>query len=437
MVYSSMNVAIEEISACQKRLKIELPANRVNDELGKLAQEFQKQVKLPGFRPGKAPLGIVEKRYVKEIDEEFKRTIVPNVFRDAVKQKNLKVVGSPKVEDIHFERGLSLSFSAIVDTAPEFQLPDYKNLKLTTKPAEVVDNKKITEVLERLASQWADYKPIEGRALQEGDFAVIDFKGSLDGKPLSEILPNGGSLAGGEKFWLWAKKDIFLPGFAEQLFGANPGDKREVKVTFPADIGHEELKDKTAVYDVTLLELKERALPVIDEAFAKERFQQGLEELKEHVKKDLEGEATKQADREQTQELIQQLLAAAKFELPESVVQHETQKILYDIVRRNQQAGIPEASLEEKKQEIVTTATTSARERVKLGFLISRIAEQEKIEVTQDELNTEIQTLSYMYRMTPQKLVEQLYKSNALGEVEERILSRKTLEFLLKSAIKQ
>lgn len=432
-----MNVAIEEISACQKRLKIEMPANRVNEELSKVTQSFQKHARIPGFREGKAPVNMVEKRFAKEIEEEFKRTIVPQAFREAVKQKSLRVVGAPHIEDLHFERGLSLSFSTIVDLAPEFPLPEYKGLKISAPSPDAVNDTKIGEVIERLATQWADYKAIEGRSLQEGDFAVIDFKGTVDGKPISELVPNGGVIGGADKFWLWAKKDIFLPGFAEGLFGANPGDKRQLTINFPADFGQAELTGKTATYDVTVSELKERVLPTVDDAFAQEKFKLTAEDLKKHIREDLEMEAKKELSRKQTQELIQHLLENAKFELPESLVQRETQKLLYDIVQRNQQAGISEAILEEKKSEIVASANTGARERVKLSFILSRIAEQEKIEVTNDDLNTEINTLSHMYRTPVQKLLQQLQENNAFTEVEDRILQRKTLEFLLKSAITQ
>jgi len=437
MFASLMNVAIEEISACQKRLKIEMPANRVNEELAKVTQSFQQHARIPGFREGKAPVGMVEKRFAKEIEEEFKRTVVPQAFREAVKQKSLRVVGSPKMEDLHFQRGLSLSFSTIVDLAPEFSLPDYKKLKISAPAPDAVSEEKVAEVIERLLTQWADYKPIEGRPVQDGDFVVIDFKGTVDGKPISEIVPNGGVIGGAEKFWLWAKKDIFLPGFAEALFGSNPSDKRQITVHFPADFAQAELIGKTALYDVTVNELKERVLPALDDAFAQQHFKLTAVELKQHIREDLKTEATKELSHKQTQEIIRQLIEKANFELPESLVKHETQKLLYDIVQRNQQAGVPEATLEEKKSEIVASATTGARERVKLGFIISRIAEQEKIEVTQEEMSAEIQTLSHIYRTPVQKLLQQLHEAGAFGEVEERILQRKTLEFLLKSAITQ
>lgn len=432
-----MNVVLEEVSPCQKRMKIEVPVNVVNDELERVTQDFQKQAKVSGFRQGKIPRSVVEKRFSQEIEEEMKRTIVPRVFRDAVKTKNLKVISTPQVEDLQYQRGVSLSFSTLVDLAPEFVLPNYKSFRVTDRTAEPVTDEKVQETINRMLMQFASYETVEGRAAQDDDFTVIEYVGKLDGQPLKDIIKAIPSICENKDYWLWLKPDSFVPGFVDQVIGMTPGTEKDITINFPADYGHADLQNKTVVYHVKLIEIKQRILPTLDDAFSQEHFKMPVEEVQKLVRTDLERQATQTLRNKQSQELMSKLKEAVSFDLPESLVQRETQRLIYDIVRENQSRRVPESLIEEKKSEIFATASEQARSRVKLGFIISRIAEAEKIEVTQQELGSQIGMMARQYQMDPKKLVEQLDKNNSFGEVENQILNQKTIDFLLESATKE
>lgn len=430
-----MNIVLEDIAPCRKRLKIEVPAKQVSEELEKITQDFQNHAKIPGFRPGKAPKAMIEKRFSGEIETELKRSFVPRSFREAVRSKKLRVVSQPMIEDLHFQKGMSLSFSTVVDLAPEFPLPDYKSIRVSKTEIDPVTDTNVNEMLEAMTSRFADYRAIDGRDVQEGDFVVMDYTASdADGKPLKDMLPSAQDLAERKNFWLWIKSDSFLPDFAMQLVGAKADETREVKITFPEDFGIAELKDKKAVYSVHVREIKERILPEVNDEFTKKNFQCTVEELKQKIRSDLETRRKHEVERKNIRDIVDQLIKMTNFDLPESLVQQQTQRLIQDIVLENQHRGISEEILKENKEKIFSSASTNAKEHVKVGFILNRIAETEKIEVTADELNLELNILAHRYQMKPQKLVEEIQKAGSLGEIEENILNRKTMEFLVKSS---
>jgi trigger factor len=428
-----MNIAIEEVSSLRRRLRIEVPADRVTAAFSKTANEFQKIASIRGFRPGKAPLSVVEKRYAKDIEEEVRRRIVPEAFREAVRSKKLNIVHVPGVEDVkEAQKGSTFSFSAVVDLAPDFKLPEYKGIAVKKTDAAVTDAD-VDEVLNRLLDQRADYKPVE-RPVQQDDYVIITYTGTCEGQPIETLVPQVPQLGKQEKFWIWIKDDIFLPGFGTQLIGAQAGESRTVTVEFPADFAQEPLRGKKGVYETRVEEVREKALPALDDAFAQEVAHCSLDELKTRLRSNIEADKAQRARGDHLRQIFEHLRGQTQFDLPESSVQNETQRALIDIVRENQMRGIPEQILEEKKADIFNAAQTSARDRVKLAFILGKIAEAEKIEVTSEELNQEILDLAQDSGLTVEKFVKRLQENDALGEIEQSVLRRKTVEFLLQSA---
>lgn len=429
-----MNVAIEEISSCRKRLKIEVPANRVNEALQKVTRDFQKIAKIQGFRPGKAPINLVERRYSKDIEDEVKRTLVPTVYREAVKEKHLKVVSSPHIEDFHFTRGNSLSFSTLVDLEPEFAIPEYKGLKLK-KGDTTVTEEDYQKVIGRILDQEADYKSITERPVQEGDFAIISYTGTVDGKPIKEVLPAATTLGEQKGFWLLIKEDTFLPGFGQQLIGAKAGESREVKVTFKDDFPEESLRGKEAVYQVAVDEIKEKVLPELNDELSQKIAKVNKDELERNIRENLGREKERQAQSDHVKQIVDHITQNLKFELPESSVQEETQRFIYDIVRENQMRGIPTDLLEEKKEDIFNAAQTSAKDKVKIGFILGRIADAEKIEATGQDIVGEVQLMAQRSNTPAQKLFDKLRENGGLESLRAEIRNRKAIDFILQSAI--
>lgn len=428
-----MNVSIEEISSCRKRLKIEVPANRVNDAFEKVTDDFQRAVRIPGFRPGKAPRSVVQKKYLKDIEEELQRTLVPEAYREAVQSKNLRVVSAPEIEDLSFKRGLSLSFSTIVDLAPDFQLPNYKGLPVKKVETAVTDED-VNQALNTIREQQAEFVDAPVRPLQLEDFAVISYQGTVEGKPVAEWVPQAKNLGENPQFWLWMKPDMFLPKFVDQIVGMNIGDRREVKIDFPEDFGQKVLAGKSGVYQVELKEIKTKKLPELTEEYAQEIAKMSLEDLKAELRKNLESNKKFQAEQEQKSEIVKQLVGSVNFELPESLVEAETRETIYNIVSENQARGIPSAMIEEKKQEIFENAAKNAKDMVKMNFLVQRIADEEKITVTNDELGQRIAIMAQQQGVPFEKLLEKIQKNNDIPSIQRRILMQKVLDFLLQQA---
>lgn len=428
-----MNITVEDVAPCKKRLKIEVPANRVQQAYDRVTDDFQKEARIPGFRPGHAPRTVVLKKYQKDIASETQRTLVPEAYQEAVNEKKLRVVSAPEIEDLKYQPGLSLSFSTLVELAPEFRLPAYKGLVLKKQETEVTDDD-VAKMLKNLADQRAKFEDAPERPLAMDDFGVISYTGTLDGKPLVELVPEAKNLAENPQFWLWMRADGFLPKFAEQLVGMNKGEKRTIPIEFPADFPQAPVAGKTAQYEVELKEIKVKHAPEIDEAFAQDVAKLGLEELKTRVRENMVHDKQSQATRASRNEAVQKLISAIEFDLPVSAVEEETHAAVYDIVAENQARGVPANVLEEKKDEIFSNAAKSARDMVKFRFIAAQIAEAEKIEVTNEQIAQHLAQLAQRENITLEKMADRVRKNNAFGAIRNQILNQSVLDFLLKEA---
>ena len=428
-----VNVSVENLAPCKKLVRVELDAAAVDAAFDAITKDFQKQASLPGFRPGKAPLPMVVKKYDAEITEEAKRKLIGDNYRKAIEEQKLHVVGAPDIEEVQFGRGQALSFTATIETAPEFQLPEYKGLpaQLETKTVSDAD---VERALELLRGQHAKFETV-ARRLAGGDIAVVNYTGTCDGKPITELAPTAKGLTEQKNFWVETADGSFIPGFAAQLIGAQAGEKRMVNVDFPADFVTPQLSGKKGVYEVELVEVKEKVLPALDEELAKKFGAENLEKLKDGVRKDLENELKYSQSKAIRAQTVRALLGRVNFDLPESAVANETRNVVYDLVRQNTQRGIGRELIEKQKDEIYSAAAVNAKDRVKLAFLVGRIAEQEKITVSQEDVLKRAQQLAMMYQMPLDQFIKDLQKRNGVNELYDWVLNEKVLELIEKNAI--
>jgi len=423
-----VNVSVENLAPCKKLVRVELDAAAVNAAFDAITKDYQKQAALPGFRPGKAPRDMVVKKYDAEIKEEARRKLIGDSYRKAIEEQKLNVVGHPDIEEVQFGRGQALQFTATVETAPEFQLPEYKGLPATLEMKSVTDAD-VDRALDMLRGQQAKFETV-ARELTNGDVAVVSYSGTVDGQPITELAPTAKGLTEQKNFWVEMMPDAFIPGFAEQLAGAKAGDKRTVNVDFPADFVTKELIGKKGVYEVEVVEVKEKVLPVADDAFAVKFGAENLEKLKAGVRADLENELKYSRSKAVRGQVIRALLNKVNFDLPESAVASETRNVVYDLVRQNTQRGVAREIIEKQKDEIYSAAAGSAKERVKLAFLVQRIAGQEKIQVTQEDAIRRAQTLAMTYQMPFEQFLKDLQKRNGVNELYEQALHEKVMEFM-------
>jgi len=427
----SMKVQVEKKPESISTLKIELPAEEVSKEWDTIANSFAKFAKIPGYRPGKAPRAVVDKRFRKEIQEEVTKKLVSKSYHEAIEQKKLRVASLTNLEEVQFGEDKSMRFQATVVTSPEFKLPDYKGIKVQIPDTKVTEQE-IDATLERLRDQTADFVDVPDRAAQMEDFAVIDFEGTIDSKPVSEVAPNASkNLQGGKKFWLRLAADNFLPKFCEQVVGQKKEETRAVTVDFPADFLVKELAGKQASYSVTLREIKQKVVPEVNEEFAAKLLPgKSLADLRHQIEHDLEHEKEHQVEHAKEEQIIKHLHEKTKFDLPPPLLRNETKRALTELVQRNRARGIPDEMLKEKEKELIETAAQVAYHRLKTNFILERIAEQEKIEVTREDVDHRIRHEAQHYNISAEKMRKELEEHDGLNAMAEQILLGKTLDFL-------
>jgi len=427
-----VNVTVENLAPCKKLVRFEVDAKAVDDAFGSVTKGFVKQAKMPGFRPGKAPEAMVAKQYAKDIEEEVKRKLIGDAYRQGVKDQKLSVVGYPDIEEIQFNRGQALQFAATIEINPEFELPDYRGLPAKREPAAVTDED-VTKAIDALRTQAAEFKKIDS-AVKEGDYVVINYTGSSEGKPLTEIAPAARGLTEQKGFWVEVKPDSFIPGFAQQLIGANVGEKRTVNVDFPADFVTPQLSGKKGTYEVELVEVKEKVLPELTEAFAKTYGAEDLEKLRGGVRQDLQNEINSRQKRSIRNQIVKSLSDKVTFDMPESTLQFETRNVVYEMVSENQRRGVPKELMEQKKDDIYNAASGIAKERLKVSFVFHKISEKEGIRADQNEMNTRITLMAQANQMAPQKFLQELEKRGGVAEVYQQLIHEKVLDFLHENA---
>ena len=427
-----MNISVENLAPCKKLMRVEVESKAVDEVFDSVTKEFQKQAALPGFRPGKAPRDLVLKKYNAEIADEAKRKLIGDNYRKALEEKKITVIGYPDIEEITFGRGQNLQFAATIETAPEFELPEYKGLP-AKREEKSVNDPDVDRAIKMLAQQHVKFETVQ-RELRIGDIAVVNYSGTCDGKPITETAPTARGLTEKKNFWLDIEPGAFIEGFAAQMAGAKAGDKRTVTVDFPADFVTKELQNKKGVFEVEILEVKEKILPPIDDEFAKKYGAESLDKLRAGVRVDLENELKHSQARSIRGQVVRTLLERVQFELPETPVANVTQNVVYDIVRDNTQRGISRDMIEEQKDAIYSNAQANARDRVKLMFLVQRIAEKEKISVTQEDALMQARMIAATHQIPIEQLLKDLQKRDSVRELYDQALHEKVMDFLEKNA---
>ena len=376
---------------------------------------------------------MVEKRFTRQIEEDVKGSLISESFRAAIREQKLHTVGSPRIENVEFGRGQPLRYTAIIETIPEFPLPDYKNLAVTARES-TVSEEEIDKALQQLQEQRAEFDDIKDRPLAMDDFAVIHFEGFSNGKPIAEMGPRAKTIGNGKNFWLMMNSSSFLPGFCDQLVGARRGEKKQVLADFPADFPLSELRGAKATYFVDLVGIKQKKLPPPDEKFAQSFQIPTLAELRQRLREDLLRAHQERIRSEQYNQLLSALLSRINVDLPPSLVNAETRQGIYDTVRTLQMRGVSPESIEQEKEKIFGSAAHSAADRVKARIVLSRIAEAEKIEVTRKEMDAKIAQLAASHQAPAGQLRAELEERGALGSIAEEIVMDKVLDFLLQHA---
>ena len=431
-----MNVQLNSVSATRKSLVVTLEPGEVDAEHRAAISEFAKLARLPGFRPGKAPAAIVAKHFGKEIAGEFKQKVVSKAYRGALEKEKLEVLNVVNVDEGKIETGLSATVTITLDVRPEFTLPDYTGLPTEIAPTEATDAE-VDNVIQSLRAERADFKAA-ARAAQKGDYVKLGYEGTIDGKPVAELVPDKQLYGKVPQTWeeVEGVNEGVIPGLGKQLGGLAAGDKKSVTVTFPAEFpAAPALAGKTATYAVDIQEVRERVLPAIDEAFLKSQQAESLDALQQNVRNNLKLQKEYQNRAAQRRQVTEALSAKAAFPVPDSLVEAETQSVLRQFIEENMRRGVPQEQFEKDKKQLFEGARKSATGRVKVQLMLAKIAEAEKIEVTNSDLDAFIYREAMRTQQKPDKLAKTLATDREqLRSVQQAIVFDKAVDFLVSKA---
>jgi trigger factor len=431
-----VNVQITDINETRKTLTVTLDKGEVEGEYNAILGEFTKQVSLPGFRPGKAPAAMVAKRFGKELKDEFKQKVIGKAYRDGLDQSKLAVLSLVDVEEGAIEPGLSAAIKLTVDVRPEIKLPDYAHLTTEIQPTEPTEAE-VDTVIEGLRAERADFKVAE-RAAAKSDYVRFGYTGTLDGKPLTDIVGDKGIYAAAPQTWeeVEGANEGLLPGVSKQLAGLKAGDKKDVSVTFPAEFAAvPALAGKTVSYAIEVQEVRERVLPPLDEAFFKANQADDLAGLKSQVSTNLKMRKEYENRAAQRRQVTDALVAQANFPVPESLVASERDGVLRQFIEENMRRGVPQEQFEQNKKELFDSAGKAAVSRIKVQLMLAKIAEAEKLKVEEKDFNNCIMREAMRSGQKPEKLAKDLGKDREqLRAIQQQLLFDKALDFLVAKA---
>jgi trigger factor len=431
-----VNVQITDLTETRKTLTVTLDKGEVDGEYQSVLGDFTRQASLPGFRPGRVPPAMVAKRFGKELKDEFKHKVIGKAYRDGLDQSKLAVLSLVEVEEGTIEPGLSAAIKLTVDVRPEFKLPDYLGLETEIQPAGPTDAE-IGAVIEGLRSERADFKVAE-RAAAKSDYVRFGYAGTLDGRPLAEVVGDKAIYASAPQTWeeVEGTNEGLLPGMSKQIAGLSAGDKKSVNVTFPADFSAvPALAGKSVVYAIEVQEVRERVLPPMDAAFFKANQADDLDGLKSQVRSNLTMRKQYENRAAQRRQITDALAAKASFPVPDSLIAAERDGVLRQFIEENMRRGVPQEQFEQNKKELYDSATKAAVTRVKVQLILAKIAEVEKIKVEEKDFSSWLTREAMRSNQRPDKLAKDLGKDREqLRAVQQQILFDKALDFLVAKA---
>ena len=430
-----MNVALDYQKNCVVVLDIDLPSDRVSTEWNTIATEFQKKARLPGYRPGKAPASLIATRYAKDIEEEVKTKLVGEAIREAVKTHNLKIHAVEEVEKVEIAADKTMKILAKIVQNPEFELPDYKNITVEVEKKTVTD-KDVQALLEYLRDPHSKFDPVTDRPLAMGDYAVVTYEGTVEGEPISQIAPKApAQIQGRRNAWVLMDEGTLIPGFAKAIEGMEIAQERTFALEVPESFPVEELRNRQVTYAVTLHAINTRTpAPLDDELAAKIEPGQTLEGLRKKIRERQEENAAYQFEMAKRNAVVTKLLSLFTCELPERLVESETNYILKDIVGDSQARGISDEEIKAHTQEIIQNASQTASNRVRSNFLLARIADEEKIEETDAEVYSAVLEMAERQQTPVKKLAGELARGGGINRLRDQIRITKALDLLASGA---
>ena len=426
-----MNLELKDAGTARKIAIVSFDAEEIKTKENEACKEIGKIANIPGFRKGKAPANVIRKRYSKELKDELTRKVSTDAYESILDNKDIRVYSILKVDAGKLSTENGASVEVTVDLEPEFEIPDYENFEVTVHPTDVSDED-IEKEINTLRDQRASFDEVD-REAKEGDYIKCSYEGELDGKPVSEILPDKPMYGKQTNTWEEAgqAKGLGVDAIAQGVVGMKSGDKKEVEASFGDDFEIAPLAGKKVTYKLEVHEVREKKPPELNEDFFKSMKVENLEELKDRVLTDLESRKKRDNQNTKRSQVTQKILETPDFPLPQQAVDDESNSIFQSRAQRAIQQGTKQEDIESNKDELWKEAKTQGEARVKLTLVLSKIAEKEKVEVNNEDLARAATQEAMMMRKDPTAYIKELSKDRRqLQRLRQDILHDKTLDLV-------
>jgi trigger factor len=419
-----MKTEIADVSETRKTLTIEIPRAEVDAEIDRVVRGYSREVRIPGFRKGKVPASVVKQRFREQILQDVTHALIPLAVQDLMQEQGIEPLDSPKIENVSLADGQPLTFTAVVDTVPPFDPGDLSAIALRRTQLATTDED-VVKALDQLRERAVRFEPIEDRPAADGDTVVLN----LDRK----------DPAGEDEHHPDASIELGAPGnppgFDEHILGMSPGEKRAFEITFPKDYPVKDLAGSRMAYAAVMKEIRRRVLPELDDEFARDLGEfDSLAALRDRVRSDLEAQAKATAERQVRDDLLKQLAGRVTFEVPDSLVEGELDRRLQELVEQMtaqkvdpRQAGVDWGQFREGNRE-------SALQAVRSALALDEIASREKLQVTAEDVDKEIERFATRAERTPDAIRAQLEKEGRISSLHKGLLREKAVELALASA---
>jgi trigger factor len=422
-----MNVNVENISSIKKKVSVEIPEDQVTREVDSFYGDLRKKASIKGFRPGKVPRNILERHFKDYAKVEVIQKLIQDSYPAVLSETDLHPVSDPLIDPGELESGKPFQYSATIEVKPDIKLEGYIGLNIEGKK-EGAKDEEVEERLKSLQNLHAQLKTIlEARPIEAGDYVMVDYEASMDNKPLEEGKATD--------FTVEVGSGRFIPQFEEKLMGLKPEEEKEIEISFPEDYGYRKWAGKTLSFHVRVKEIKEKVLPNLDDEFAKDLGDySSLEELRAKLKAEIEKEKELLLERQLKDQMVDQLLQANSFEVPESLVEEQAKALVSDTKLRLATQGVDFKNLGVSEEKLHEDYHETAKKQVRTFLILEKIAGQEGITVTDEEVENRLREISERIH---QKLdvVKRYYEKNGLiPEVKAGIMSEKILNLLLQKA---
>ncbi len=424
-----MQVSVEDINSVKKTLHIEIPEETVVQELDKAYNNLRKKAKVKGFRPGKVPRSVVVRLFKKDVHADVTSSLIQSSFMDALKETDLKIVGTPNVNPPELEAEGPYRYDATVEISPEIEDIEYHDLSLKRTNYTVLDQE-IEAQLKMLQKNMAKHQKItEERPAQKDDFVLIDFEGFKDNRPFAETAKT-------ENFNMKIGESPIIKDFDDQLVGMKPGDQKDFEVKFPQDYFNKKLADLNISFQVTLNEIREEVLPAIDDVLAKKAGQyESLDELKKAISDNLEQGYNKRMEQELHEQIYQELISRSNFEVPDAMVDMELEGIIEEAERSFAQRNISMADIGLSRESIAEKYRDTAVRQVKRHLLLGKLIDQESLTISDDELEDGLKEMSENFNQ-PLEQIKNYYDQNKdkIEYFKHALLEKKAIKLIIDSS---